>query len=58
MKKYLLIALAILMALSLVAYILLFISDKLKHTRGTVFGLTVLETVVLSVLVILLTVQQ
>ena len=48
----------IIMALALVAYILLFISDKLKHTRGTVFGLTVLETVILSVIVILLVIQQ
>ena len=48
----------IIMALALVAYILLFISDKLKHTRGTVFGLTILETVVLSIIVILLVIQQ
>lgn len=48
----------ILMALALIAYILLFISDKLKHTRGTVFGLTVVETVVLSVIVIMLVIQQ
>ena len=48
----------IIMALALVAYILLFISDKLKHTRGTVFGLTVLETVVLSIIVILLVIEQ
>ena len=48
----------ILLAAALVAYLVLFLLDKLKHTRGTVFGLTAIEFAVLSVLAIGLIIQQ
>lgn len=48
----------ILLALALVAYLLLFLLDKLRTTRGTVFALTVIEFAVLALMVILLIIQQ
>ena len=48
----------ILLAAALCAYLVLFLFDKLKHTRGTVFGLTVIEFLLLSIVAIWLVIQQ
>ena len=48
----------ILLAAALTAYLLLFLLDKLRHTRGTVFALTVVEFSLLSLLALALLIQQ
>lgn len=48
----------ILLALALMAYLMLFILDKLKHTRGFIFSLTAVEFALLSIVAIWLVVQQ
>ena len=48
----------ILLALALTAYLILFLLDKLRHTRGTVFAMTAVEFALLSAAVLTLVVQQ
>ena len=48
----------ILVAAALSIYLVLFLLDKLRLTRGTVFALTVLEFFLLSIAVVLLIIQQ
>ena len=48
----------ILLAAALCAYLVLFLYDKLKHTRGTVFALTVVEFVLIAIVALWLIIQQ
>ena len=48
----------VLLAAALAVYLYIFLADKLKYTRGTVFALTVLEFMLLCTVVIWLVVQQ
>lgn len=48
----------ILLAAALVAYLILFLLDKLKHTRGVVFALTVIEFALLALATLGHIVQQ
>ena len=48
----------VLLAAAVAIYLIIFLLDKLKHTRGTVFLLTVLEFLALSLVVIWLIIQQ
>lgn len=48
----------ILLAAALTIYLIIFLLDKLKHTRGTVFMMTALEFFLLSLVVIWLIIQQ
>ncbi len=48
----------ILLAIALAAYLVLFLLDKLRHTRGIVFALTVLEFGLLLLLALALVIQQ
>ncbi|MBR2930384.1 MAG: hypothetical protein IKC32_04060 [Clostridia bacterium] len=48
----------ILLAAALVAYLLLFLREKLKRTRGIVFGLTVAEVVILAFIILGLVIEQ
>lgn len=48
----------ILLAITLVAYLVIFLFDKLKRTKGAIFVLTIIEFVLISVLAIGLVFQQ
>ena len=48
----------ILLAIALAAYLFLFLLDKLRHTRGTAFGMTAIEFGVLTLVALGLVIQQ
>ena len=48
----------IMLALALGVYLVFFLFDKLRHSRGTVFALTIIEFIVISVIAIGLVFQQ